>query len=109
LSSKAQAHIKSLRMLTNEMDIFMCVPHNDLLSDRKQNEGYCLANPGTEYAVYFPDGGEVTLDTGSLKKLVTVRWLDIMKCRWADAERIKGKSKLTLRCPSRGYWAVLVQ
>jgi hypothetical protein len=109
LSSKAQAHIKSLRMLTNEMDIFTCAPHNDLLSDRKPNEAYCLANPGKEYAVYFPDGGEVTLDTESLKKPVTVRWLDIMKCRWADAERIEAKSKLTLRCPSRGYWAVLIQ
>ena len=109
LGKKAQANIRSMRLLTDKMDVFTCAPHNDLLSDRKPNEAYCLAKPGKEYAVYFPDGGEVTLDISSLKKPVTVRWLDIMKCRWADAERIEAKSKLTLRCPSRGYWAVLVQ
>ena len=109
LGRKAQANIRSMRLLTDKMDVFKCAPHNDLLSDRKPNEAYCLAKPGKEYAVYFPDGGEVTLDISSLKKPVTVRWLDIMKCRWADAEHIEAKSKLTLRCPSRGYWAVLVQ
>ncbi|MHC4463186.1 MAG: hypothetical protein ACYS6W_05410 [Planctomycetota bacterium] len=109
LGKKAQANIRSMRLLTDKMNIFTCVPHNDLLSDRKSNEAYCLVNPGKEYAVYFPDGGEVILNIGSLKKPVTVRWLDIMKCRWTDAERIEAKSTLTLRCPSRGYWAVLVQ
>ena len=109
LGKKAQANIRSMRLLTDKMNVFTCAPHNDLLSDRKPNEAYCLAKPGKEYAVYFPDGGEVTLDISSLKKPVTVRWLDIMKCRWADAERIEAKSKLTLRCPSRGYWAVLIQ
>lgn len=81
LGKKAQANIRSMRLLPDKMDIFTCAPHNDLLSDRKPNEAYCPAKPGKEYAVYFPDGGEVTLDVGSLKKPVTVRWLDIMKCR----------------------------
>ena len=41
-------------MLLNEIDVFTCTPHNDLLSNRQENEAYCLANPGTEYVVYFP-------------------------------------------------------
>lgn len=109
LGKKAQANIRSMRMLTNEMNIFACEPHNDLLSERKPNEAYCIANPGKEYTVYFTDGGEVTLDTSALKKTATVRWLNIMKCKWTDTQRIKGKSRLKLRCPSGGYWAVLVQ
>jgi len=109
LGERAQANIRSMRLLTDKMNIFTCAPHNELLSDRTPNEAYCLANPGTEYAVYFPDGGEVTLDIGALKKPATVTWLDIMKCQWSDARRIKSKSKLTLQCPSPGYWAVLVQ
>ncbi|MFB0525267.1 MAG: putative collagen-binding domain-containing protein [Phycisphaerae bacterium] len=109
LSDKAQANIRSMRMLTDKTDIFTCEPHNDLLSDRQPNEAYCLANPGKQYAVYFPDGGEVTLDISSLKKPAKLQWLDIMQCQWSAAERVESKNRLQLRCPSRGYWAVLIQ
>ncbi len=109
LGTKAQANIRSMRLLTNNMDLFTCVPHNDLLSNRKSNEAYCLANPGAEYAVYFPDGGEVTLDISKLKKTPEVRWLDIMKSQWLDAQHPEHESKLTLQCPSQGYWAVLIK
>ena len=54
LTETAQASIKSMRTLTNEMDIFTCEPYNDLLSNRIENEAYTFANPGQEYAVYFP-------------------------------------------------------
>lgn len=64
---------------------------------------------GKEYAVYFTNGGEVTLDIGALKKLATVQWLDIMKCQWSAPKRIEGGGKLKLQCPSEGYWAVLVK
>jgi hypothetical protein len=109
LGKKAQANIRSMRMLTDKMDVFRCKPHNDLLSDRESNEAHCLANPGTEYAVYFPNGGQVTLDTSSPKKPADLRWLDIMKCKWSRPEQVKGQRKLRLQCPSQGYWAVLVQ
>ncbi len=109
LSKKTQANIRSMRMITDKMNVFTCTPSNSLLSDRQDNEAYCLANPGTEYAVYFPKGGEVTLDIGAMTKPATVRWLDIMKSKWSGPERIKGKSKITLTCPSQGYWAVLVR
>ncbi|HUU19643.1 MAG TPA: hypothetical protein VMW72_21010 [Sedimentisphaerales bacterium] len=109
LGEKAQANIRSMWLITDKMNVFKCAPGNDLLSERESNEAYCLANPGTEYAVYFPDGGEVTLDISALKKPATVRWLNIMKCQWSSPKRIEGQSKLVLRCPSRDYWAVLVQ
>jgi hypothetical protein len=108
LGEKAQANIRSMRMITNKMNIFTCEPHNDLLSDRESNEAYCIANPDKEYAVYFPNGGEVTLDIDSLNKPATIRWLDIMKSQWTNTEQIKSESKLKLNCPSKGYWAVLV-
>ena len=44
-----QAHIRSLRMFTDAMDITACEPHNDLLRNRSWNEG--TAPPaGVEYA-----------------------------------------------------------
>jgi hypothetical protein len=109
LGTKAQANIRSMRMLTDKMNIFTCAPHNDLLSGREINEAYCLANPGAEYAVYFPNGGQVTLDISRLKKNATIRWLEIMKSRWAHPQHVEAKNKITLRCPSQEYWAVLVQ
>ena len=109
LSKKAQANIRSMRQLTDKMNVFTCAPHNDLLSDRTPNEAYCLANPGKEYAIFFTNGGEVTLDTAALKKSAAVRWLDIMKCQWMPAQRIAPQVRLSLRCPSQGYWAVLIQ
>jgi len=108
LGDKAQANLKSMRMLTDKMNVFTCAPHNDLLSQRESNEAYCLAHPGKEYAVYFTNGGEVTLDTSALRKPATVRWLDIMKSKWHKPRRADGGSKLQLKCPAKGYWAVLV-
>jgi hypothetical protein len=109
LGHKAQMNIKSMRMLTDRMNVFACQPHNDLLGDRGENEAYCLAKPGTEYAVYFTNGGEVTLDIGGLEKTPEVRWLDIMKAKWSEPERKDRAGKLVLKCPSKGYWAVLVK
>ena len=62
LSKTAQASLKSMRMIIGEMDIFTCEPHNDLLSNREENEAYTFANPEKEYAVYFPKGGSVDID-----------------------------------------------
>lgn len=109
LGEKAQANIQSMRMLTDKMDIFSCEPHNDLLSDREDNEAYCIAKPGSEYAVYFTSGGEVTLDISAAKKKMVVQWLDIMKSEWREPEKVTERGKLKLSCPSKGYWAVLVK
>lgn len=109
LNEKAQANIRSMRMLTDEMDIFTCAPHNDLLSEREPNEAYCTARPGVEYAVYFPNGGAISLDIAGLEGSATVRWLDILKGKWGASEPVEGGGRLALRSPSQGYWAVLIE
>jgi len=109
LSDKAQANIRSMRLLTGDMNVFQCAAHNDLLSDRSPNEAFCIANPGKEYAVYFPDGGNILLDISGLRQPATLRWLDIMNSRWSEPEKIERGGTLVLRCPAAGYWAVLVR
>jgi len=109
LGEKAQACIRSMRMVTDRIDPFGCEPHNDLLSDRESNEAYCFAHPGKEYAVYFTDGGEVVLDLSDLKGPATVTWLDIMKSEWGVPQRIEEGHSLPLRCPAPGHCAVLIQ
>jgi hypothetical protein len=115
LSEIAQSHIRSLRMLTDEMDVFTCEPHNDLLQNRSWNEAYCTANPGVEYAVFFPDGGNVLLDASAAKKdkSLTVRWLHIRSSQWtgeASSVQVGDGTSLRLVTPTEeGYWAILVK
>ena len=114
LSEISQAHIRSMRMVLEEIDIFRCEPHLDLLSDRSRNEAYCTANPGSEYAVFFPDGGNVLLDVSAAEgKALTVRWMEIRKSAWiGEAEGIEreGDGRVRLQTPEEeGYWTVVVR
>jgi hypothetical protein len=114
LNEIVQAHVRSLRTLTDQMDVTTCEPHNDLLGNRSWNEAYCCANPGVEYAVFYPDGGNVLLDVSDAgDKALRVRWLDIRASRWtgqASAAETEEEGHLRLVTPSEeGYWAVLVQ
>ena len=108
LTETAQANIRSMRTLMDEMDVFTCEAHNDLLSDRKPNEAYCLANPGEQYAVYFPDGGEVTLDISDVKGGMKAKWLDIAQSKWKTQQTLIADRSVTLRAPQSGPWVVLV-
>lgn len=109
LSPLAQAHLRSMRMLSDEIDIFNCEPHNDLLGERAENDAYCLAIPGKEYAVCFMEGGEVTLDCSSVPGRATVRWLDIVQSAWHEAQSVPAGKALRLSAPRGGIWAVLVK
>ncbi len=110
LSEIAQAHIRSLRDLTDRIDIFTCTPAN-LLDARSANEAYCTANPCIEYAVFFPDGGNVVLDTeAAAGNMIGVQWLDIRKSVWLDEETVEAGKRLRLVTPEEeGYWAVIVK
>lgn len=109
LSEPAQANIRSMRMLLDELNVIACEPHNELLSERAENEAYCTANPGVEYAVYFPNGGEVILDATALTKPAQVRWLNLMESTWSKPVETNAASPMRLTCPGDGYWAVLIK
>jgi len=109
LSERAQANIRSARMLTDALDVFACAPHNDLLAEREPNEAYCLANPGKEYALYFPNGGAVRLDTSGLAATAALRWLHVLTSQWRDLQPVEGGGNLNVECPSKDYWAVLIR
>ena len=113
LSSKAQANIKSMRMITAEMGVFACLPAPDLLvhQSRSPNEAYCMADPPRVYAVYFTDGGNVLLDISAVSsKALTVRWLDIDKATWHEPRMASPRDgQLAIAPPSDGMWAVLVE
>ncbi|HEQ60398.1 MAG TPA: hypothetical protein ENN74_02190 [Firmicutes bacterium] len=109
LGELAQANIRSARMLTDAMDLFTCEPCNELLSEREANEAYCTAHPGREYAVYFPDGGEVVLDVRAAAGPLRIRWLNIRNSEWQEAVQGVGGGPLKLTCPTGDPWVVLIQ
>jgi hypothetical protein len=108
LGEKAQANLRSARMLTDAMNLFVCEPRGDLLSDRRPNEAYLTAEPGRQYALYFPDGGSVKLDLSDAGGRLQARWLDIMQSRWTDEETVVGGRTVELKAPEKGHWAVLL-
>ena len=109
LGKEAQSSIKSMRMLTDDMDIFTCKPHNNLLSNRVKNGAYAMANPGREYVVYFPNGEPVAIDIREIKGRSVARWLDITNSRWVKEETLRGEGIVTLTPPGVGHWAVLIR
>jgi hypothetical protein len=113
LNQIAQANIKSMRMFTDAIDIFTCEPHNDLLHNRSWNEAYCTANPGSEYGVFFPEGGNVVLDVSSVgDQPLTLHWLSIRGTEWMGEptaiEATDGFVRL-ITPTEEGYWTALVK
>jgi hypothetical protein len=108
LSGPVQAHIRSMRMLTDELGVFRCAPHNELLTDRTENEAFCLADPGRAYAVCFLNGGEVALDCSGIEGQATLRWLDAADSSWHEPEAVAAGPALRLTTPDAGFWAALV-
>lgn len=109
LSMAAKAHVNSMRILTDQMDLCACEPRNDLLSERDSDEAYCLADPGVEYAVVFTNGGEVRLDLSAVDSPVSLAWLDVGNSTWSTRETLPTAKASHLRAPGAGFHAVLVR
>ena len=111
LSEAAKSHLQSARMLTAELDIFRCQADaaSKLMSDRDPNEAYLTRIPGQQYALFFPNGGSVGLDLSQDAGTYAVKWLDISRSQWVEAEAITAGNVVTFETPGKGYWAALLK
>lgn len=111
LNPKAQAQLKSARLLLERLDIFRCRPdaQSRLLLDRKPSEAYLSYEQGRQYGVYFPDGGSVQLQLPGSTGPYRLRWLDIAAGRWLDPKKVSGARALELTAPGKGNWIALLQ
>jgi len=109
LNEMAQVVIRSIRDLSDRMDWFNGIPMNELLLEREIHEAYCRGIEGHEYAIYFPDGGEIGIDLHHSGKDFTVSWLDVLKSEWSGSSTIKGGGIVMLKTPGPGHWIVLMQ
>jgi len=81
LGPVAQANIKSLRMLCDELPFWEAVAHAGILENNDPNEAYAIGIDRQAYAVYFPDAGAVNLNLPTSAS-VTLQWLHIDRSEW---------------------------
>ncbi len=105
LNHVAQNHIRSMRMLTDSMDLFHHVPSTHLLYEREPNEAFCLSIPGREYVFYFPGQGSVYVELPPGKH--SIRWLHIRSSTWRNP--IELKDPLLISTPDNDQWAAFMR
>jgi len=79
------------------MNLVKMVPHNGLASTK-----YCLANRGSEYLVYLPSGGTVTVDLSAGKGPLFVEWFNPSTGKPLRAKKTSGGAKRKFTAPFRG-------
>lgn len=107
-SEPAEASIRAARKLESLIRLWDVEPANPLLREREENEAYLAVNPGTAYALYFPDGGSVELDLCGQDGTFEVHWIDIQSGQWGRRETLTGGDCVPLTAPGPGHWAAAV-
>ncbi len=105
LNHVAQHHIKSMRMLTDSLDFFNMKPANHLLTNREENEAFCISIDDKEFAIYFTGKGDVSLNVPPGE--YEVNWLQIRSSQWGEPYTMQFPG--TLKTPSDDQWAVLIR
>jgi hypothetical protein len=80
-----------------KMNLAAMTPHGELASTE-----FCLADPGREYLVYLPKGGEVTVDLSAASGAIAVEWLDPRSGDTTPGERTFGDRKRSFKPPFDG-------
>jgi hypothetical protein len=98
-AESARRAMGNSRRLAERVDLAAMRPHHELASTR-----YCLADPGSAYLIYLPDGGEVTVDLGAASGMLAVEWINPRTDVATDAGRVQGghSAPLTRRTRATG-------
>ena len=85
------------RRLADRVPLASMMPHGELASS-----GFCLADPGKEYVVYLPKGGEVTVDLTPLVGQIVAEWIHPVDGKSVPGKETFGGAKQTLQAPFSG-------
>jgi hypothetical protein len=91
-------------------DLFASRVADNLLRDRSGNEAYCLAVEGRQWAVMFPEAGQVLLDPAGAggNRRFEVRWFDTEYLHWKEPVTVSAAPYLPLAPPGTGRWVAVV-
>ena len=110
LNKMSQNAIRSARNLINEFNIFECKPHPELLSLGNRGDAYCLAKPGSLYAVYFSMGGMINLRIENPDVSMDLRWFNPITGEFLKTVSIESKVAVELISPDTLQpWIVVVK
>jgi hypothetical protein len=114
----AKASIKAARILESLIKPWDITPQMNLLAERKSNEAYLAAKPGERYALYFTNGGSVTLDLSDAPGSFEVTWISVSmgvvtQSSAAGGYRlmektIQGGGVVKISAPYKGGWVAAV-
>jgi hypothetical protein len=97
-----RASLGHTRRLAERLDLAALTPREDLASSR-----YCLADPGRQYVVYLPDGGQVEVDLTAATESLGVEWITAVAGKSHAGNPAAGGGQRSLEAPFGGP-AVLV-
>jgi len=86
------------RRLAERVNLAAMTPLPDLASTR-----YCLAQPGREYLVYLPQGGEVTVDLTAASGAIAVEWFNPDTGETLPAASTSGGASRSFKSPIAGH------
>ncbi|HAV62017.1 MAG TPA: hypothetical protein DCY13_06595, partial [Verrucomicrobiales bacterium] len=110
LGPKAQAALKSIRMLEEKVKLWELVPGNEPLTDREPNEAFLASRPGEAYVVYFTDGGKAGLNLAGQGGQFLLQWLDLELARMSRGESVPAGGVVQLDAPDgRAMLAILTR
>jgi hypothetical protein len=89
--------ISQVAAWAEKVDLAAMTPHGELAST-----DYCLANPGREYLVYVPDGGEASVDLSALAGGATVAWFNCGDGTTVGNNAGKGGGRRDFQAPFAG-------
>jgi len=85
------------RRYARKMNLAAMTPHGELASTE-----FCLADPGREYLVYLPKGGEVTVDLSGASGSLLVEWLNPRLGDTKQGQNITGGQNRSFQPPFDG-------
>ncbi len=118
LNDFAKRSIKAARLLESRIKFWDVTPKLDLLSKREPNEAYLAAKPGAAYALYFTNGGSVSLDLSDAKGSFDVTWISVSMGIPVETsagggyrpmkKTITGGDIVTMSAPYKGGWVAAI-
>jgi hypothetical protein len=99
-----RASLGHTRRLADRLDLAAATPREDLASTR-----YCLADPGRQYVVYLPEGGQVDVDLSAAAESLAVEWSDPVAGTSQAGKPVSGGGKRSLQSPWSGPAVLLLR
>ncbi len=85
------------RAYAERINLAAMTPHDELASTK-----FCLANPGHEYLIYLPDGGELTVDLAGVKGQLAVEWFNPRTGFTQAGDKVDAEVERPFRAPFAG-------